>query len=227
MVVARSVFPQGRIRQGRIRLDADAARAYLDRCGHVIRRHAAALTRLDAALGDGDHGDNLLIGFAAAADELSSSEDDDLPMLLSSIGNALVTSVGGASGPLYGAAFIEAGFAARHFEQIGLPELATMLEAAAAGIARRGRCGVGDKTIYDSLAPAAAALRAAVDGGAGDRECLTAMVQAARRGMRATTCMVARRGLAMRLGERSRGHRDPGAASCFLLIRAMVSTGSR
>lgn len=208
-------------------LDADAARAYLRRCGQVIRRHAAALTRLDAALGDGDHGDNLLIGFAAVDDELSTRDDDDLAMLLSSVGNALVTSVGGASGPLYGAAFIEAGFVARHFEHVGLAELATMLEAAAAGIARRGRCEVGDKTIYDSLAPAATALRAAVDGGAGEVECLTAMVQAARRGMRATSGMVARRGLAMRLGERSRGHRDPGAASCFLLIRAMIPPGSR
>lgn len=222
MAVARPIS-----RQGRVALDAPATRAYLHRCGHVIRRHAAALTRLDAVLGDGDHGDNLLIGFAAIDDELSTDDDDDVALLLSRVGSALVISVGGASGPLYGAAFIEAGFAARDFAQIGLPELATMLEAAAAGIARRGRCEVGDKTMYDSLAPAAAALRAAVDRGESELACLRAMVQAARRGMRDTTEMVARRGLAMRLGERSRGHRDPGAASCFLLIRAMLWAGPR
>lgn len=211
----------------RTRFGARAVRAYLHRCSRLIGRHAAALTRLDAALGDGDHGDNLLIGFAAVDEELAVSATDEIAGLLRRAGMALVASVGGASGPLYGAAFTEAGFAARGMQAIGVAELAGLLDAAAAGLARRGRCSVGDKTIYDTLAPAAEALGAAVERGAAEDECLRAMLEAARRGMRSTTALVARRGLAVRLGDRSRGHRDPGAASCFLLLSAIAAEARR
>lgn len=211
-------------------IDADAARAYLRRCSRIIRRHAAALTRLDEALGDGDHGDNLLAGFGAVIEQISAgssaSTSDGLPALLRTVGDSLVSSVGGASGPLYGAAFAEAGFAAR--DLVGASRtaaLATLLEAAAAGLARRGHCTVGDKTIYDTLAPAAAALRAAADRGADEGAAIRETILAGARGMRRTTDLVARRGLALRLGERSRGHRDPGAASCWLLLRALATSG--
>jgi len=206
----------------RVEIDAAALRAYLHRCRRIVRRHAAALTRLDATLGDGDHGDNMLIGFAAVDEELAGTDADDVPALLQRVGMALVTSVGGASGPLYGAAFIEAGFAARRHARLGMEELAEMLAAGAEGLARRGRCAVGDKTIYDALAPGAEALRDAVADGVDEAGCIARTVRAAWRGMRASDAMVARRGLAMRLGERSRGHRDPGAASCFLLLRAVA-----
>lgn len=211
----------------------EAALAYLDRCSRIISRHASALTRLDEVLGDGDHGDNLLAGFAAIDEELpgrglAAAAGYDLGSLLSSAGATLVASVGGASGPLYGAAFMEAGFAVRDLDSKTTSEaLAELLEAAAAGLARRGHCAVGDKTIYDTLAPAAAALRAAADAGADLRTGLRAMVYAAWRGMRSTTDLVARRGLAMRLGERSRGHRDPGAASCLLLLIALATDDAR
>ena len=208
-------------------IDADAARAYLRRCGQIIRRHAAALTRLDEVLGDGDHGDNLLIGFRAVIARISSGSTpesgDDLSALLRTVGDTLVSSVGGASGPLYGAAFAEAGFIARGVIGEGTAALATLLEAAAAGLARRGHCAVGDKTIYDTLAPASVALRAAVDRGADEATAIRETVMAGARGMRSTTDLVARRGLALRLGERSRGHRDPGAASCWLLLRALAT----
>jgi dihydroxyacetone kinase-like protein len=151
---------------------------------------------------------------------------DGLPSLLRSVGDSLVANVGGASGPLYGAAFAEAGFAARGLPSDDIPgSLATLLEAAAAGLARRGHCRVGDKTIYDTLAPAATAARAAADRGADERAALHEIVVAGARGMRSTTPLVARRGLALRLGERSRGHRDPGAASCLLLLRALAGGG--
>jgi phosphoenolpyruvate---glycerone phosphotransferase subunit DhaL len=204
------------------RIDARAARAYVHRCAAVIRRHAPFLTRLDVALGDGDHGDNLLIGFAAVEEALAIDPPDTIGSLLSSVGSALVSSVGGASGPLYGAAFLEAGFAARSLDELGTRDLAVLLRAAADGLARRGRCRIGDKTIYDALAPAADAMGAAAAEGLPPAHAIRRAVMAARAGMRSTRPLTARRGLAMRLGERSRGHLDPGAASCFLLIRAMA-----
>ena len=204
-------------------VDAPAVRAYVRRCGAAVRRHAELLTRLDAALGDGDHGDNLLIGFSAVDEMLDADQPPTIGAVLSSVGTALVTSVGGASGPLYGAAFIEAGFAAREMERLGVAELAILAQAAADGLARRGRCRVGDKTIFDALAPAAVALAAAATAGEPMPIALRRAAMAARRGMRSTKPLVARRGLAMRLGDRSRGHLDPGAASCFLLVRALAA----
>jgi phosphoenolpyruvate---glycerone phosphotransferase subunit DhaL len=204
-------------------IDAPAVRDYVRRCGAAVRRHADFLTRLDAALGDGDHGDNLLIGFSAVDEMLDAEEPETIGAILSSVGTALVTSVGGASGPLYGAAFIEAGFAARAMERVGVRELAVLARAAADGLARRGRCRVGDKTIFDALAPAADALAAAAAEGEPMPFALRRATEAARTGMRSTRPLVARRGLAMRLGDRSRGHLDPGAASCFLLVRALAA----
>ena len=204
-------------------IDAQAVRAYVRRCGAAVRRHAELLTQLDAALGDGDHGDNLLIGFSAVDEILEAEEPATVGAILSTVGTALVTSVGGASGPLYGAAFIEAGFEARAMERLGVAELAALARAAADGLARRGRCRVGDKTIFDALAPAADALEAAAAAREPMQVALRRAVRAARRGMQSTRALVARRGLAMRLGERSRGHLDPGAVSCFLLIRALAA----
>ncbi|HEX7171016.1 MAG TPA: dihydroxyacetone kinase subunit DhaL [Candidatus Limnocylindria bacterium] len=211
------------VAQTGIRIDARAALAYVHRCAAVVRRHAPSLTRLDAILGDGDHGDNLLIGFAAVEEALGSDPPTSVGGVLSSVGSALVASVGGASGPLYGAAFLEAGFAARSMNELRTQDLATILRAAADGLARRGRCRVGDKTIYDALAPAADAIEAAAAEGAPPAVAVRRAVLAAHRGMRSTRPLVARRGLAMRLGERSRGHLDPGAASCFLLLRALAA----
>ena len=204
-------------------IDALTVRAYVRRCGAAVRRHADMLTRLDAALGDGDHGDNLLIGFSAVDEMLDTEEPATIGAILSSVGMALVTSVGGASGPLYGAAFIEAGFAARAMDRLGVDELATLARAAADGLARRGRCRIGDKTIFDALAPAADALAQSAADGSPMSVALRRATVAARGGMQSTRPLVARRGLAMRLGDRSRGHLDPGAVSCFLFIRALAA----
>lgn len=204
------------------RVDAGEALAYIGRCADLVRRHARLLTALDAALGDGDHGDNLLIGFAAVDEALAADPPTQLGDVLSSVGSALVSSVGGASGPLYGAAFLEAGFAARGLADLGVGDLAVLLRAAADGLARRGRCNVGDKTIFDALAPAASAVEEAAADDATMDEAVRRAAVAAARGMRSTRPLTARRGLAMRLGERSRGHLDPGAASCFLLLRALA-----
>jgi phosphoenolpyruvate---glycerone phosphotransferase subunit DhaL len=210
-------------------IDAAAVRAALRRCRIVIERHAAYLTRLDAVLGDGDHGDNLMIGFRAVEEMLAELPADARPgELLRAVGHRLVAAVGGASGPLYGTAFLEAGATAADRATLDSSVISAMLEAAADGLARRGRCSVGDKTILDALRPAADAYARAgpeavtrATTATGQVPAMGAAVQAAARGMRSTRPLVARRGLALRLGERSIGHLDPGAVSCVLLLRAI------
>jgi phosphoenolpyruvate---glycerone phosphotransferase subunit DhaL len=203
-------------------VDAATVRAGLSRCGVIVARHADGLTKLDAVLGDGDHGDNLVIGFRAVDDLLASLPAETPPGdILRAVGHRLVAAVGGASGPLYGTACIEAGFVAGDAQVLDGPTLAAMVRAAADGLARRGRCRPGDKTILDTLEPAATAFEAAIARGDDPAAAWSAAVRAGATGMRATRDLVARRGLAMRLGERSVGHRDPGAASCLVLLCAL------
>jgi dihydroxyacetone kinase-like protein len=208
---------------------ADVAE-FVDLAAAALARNEALLDRLDAALGDGDHGTNMAMGFAAAvpaARAALETHPDDVGELLRLLGHSLVASVGGASGPLYGTAFIEVGFALAGSPAAGPADLATAMEAGQAGLARRGRCAVGDKTILDALDPAVRALRAGADTGLPLGASMATAAAAAAGGMRATIPLVARRGLALRLGERSRGHRDPGATSCFLLLVAMARVVGR
>jgi dihydroxyacetone kinase-like protein len=199
-----------------LQVGAAEVRAYLGRCVAATERHRAYLTRLDAVLGDGDHGDNMAIGFQAVLDLLDTYPPETSPgELLRAVGHRLATAVGGASGPLYGTALIEAGLMAGSEPVLDWQQIGRMLDAAATGVARRGRCIAGDKTIFDTLRPAADAAMA--DGGG-----LGEMLLAAWRGMRSTRPLVARRGLALRLGERSAGHLDPGAVSCFILLGALA-----
>jgi dihydroxyacetone kinase-like protein len=203
-------------------VDSAALRRGLARARRIVDRHAAALTRLDAVLGDGDHGENLAIGFRAIEELLAQLPEETLPgELLRAVGHRLVAAVGGASGPLYGTAFIEAGFAASDLAVLDPPTVARMLQAASNGIARRGRCAVGDKTILDTLAPAASTYARLIADGASDAEARSQALRAAVAGMRSTRPLVARRGLALRLGSRSSGHLDPGAVSCLLLLLAL------
>ncbi len=201
--------------------------AFLRRAAAAIARHEETLDRLDAALGDGDHGTNMRTGLEAVVrsldDPAGRGVGTDPGEILRHTGHVLVESVGGASGPLYGTAFIEAGQAIEGHERLDLATLASGLDAGRRALARRGRCAVGDKTILDALDPATTALLAAASAGLGLRAGLRRASHAARGGMQATTPLVARRGLALRLGERSRGHQDPGATSCYLLVRAMAA----
>jgi dihydroxyacetone kinase-like protein len=204
---------------------ADLA-AVVARAGRLLERNRALLDRLDAELGDGDHGENMSAGFADAVRETAAhGPDADIGDLLRGLGHQLVAGVGGAGGSLYGTAFIEAGIAVAGRATLSPEDTARALAAAAEGVARRGRCRLGDKTIYDALRPAADAFAAAVASGADQEVAVKAAIRAARDGMRATTPLVARRGLALRLGERSRGHQDPGATSCYLLIRSLLASG--
>ena len=197
----------------------------------TIARHEALLDRLDAALGDGDHGANMVVGLdavvAALGDRYADGDRADIGGLLRLVGHTLVSSVGGASGPLYGTAFIEAGFAFAGASSLDLAEVADAFEVGTAALARRGRCAVGDKTILDALEPAMRVLREATHVDRPLPDAFADAAIAARAGMIATIPMVARRGLALRLGERSRGHQDPGATSCFLLVRAISARADR
>lgn len=186
----------------------------------VIDEHAEQLTALDQAIGDGDHGINMARGFGvihARRDELAG-----LPLgrALQQAGMALVTTVGGASGPLYGSLLIDMGKAAPE----GAPTLAdaaAMLEAGVAAVKRRGKSDKGEKTMLDVLCPVAEALRRAVDGGEpGDVG--TRAVAAAAHGLHQTSYLIATKGRASFLGERSKGHLDPGACSSALLVGAVV-----
>lgn len=206
---------------------ADLA-AVVTRAERLLARNRVLLDRLDAELGDGDHGENMTAGFAFAVRSVVPADpSDDVGDLLRQLGHQLVAGVGGAGGSLYGTAFIEAGIAVAGLAELTSEDTARALDAAAEGLARRGRCRIGDKTIYDALRPAADAFAAAIALDAGRDVAIMAAIRAAREGMHATTPLVARRGLALRLGERSRGYQDPGATSCYLLFRALLASGSR
>jgi dihydroxyacetone kinase-like protein len=200
--------------------------AVLVRAEHLLVRHRTLLDRLDAELGDGDHGENMSVGFGDAVRAVRPEDaGGDVGDLMRRLGHLLVAGVGGAGGSLYGTAFIEAGITVAGLTALSPEDSARAFDAAAEGLARRGRCRLGDKTIYDALRPAADAFAAAVAAGGGQDVAALAATRAARAGMRATLPLVARRGLALRLGERSRGHQDPGATSCYLLVRSLLAAG--
>jgi dihydroxyacetone kinase-like protein len=204
-------------------VDAPVVRAAIARCAASMERHSAWLTRLDAVLGDGDHGDNLAIGFRAVTAAVEALPADSSPgAIVRAVGHRLVAAVGGASGPLYGTAFLEAGHVAGDADALDPATLGAMLTVAAEALARRGRCAPGDKTILDALAPAAQAFASALGDGEPLDRAAGAMVRAGARGMRSTRPLIARRGLALRLGARSTGHLDPGAVSGALLLRALA-----
>jgi dihydroxyacetone kinase-like protein len=185
------------------------------------------LTALDAAIGDADHGVNMDRGMQAVAAKLQDAANGEAPAalgpLLKTVGMTLVSTVGGAAGPLYGTLFLEMGKAAAERSALTTAEWAGVVSAGVAGVQMRGKAEPGDKTMVDALLPAEAALRAAAGSGASLDTALRGAADAAEAGMRATTPLVARKGRASYLGERSAGHQDPGATSSWLLLE----TGAR
>jgi phosphoenolpyruvate---glycerone phosphotransferase subunit DhaL len=188
-----------------------------------VRRFAAEvgerkgeLTKLDQAIGDGDHGTNMDRGLRKAVEKLDGVDGDDIGAALKAVGMALVSSVGGAGGPLYGTFFLQAGQATAGRSELDAEGFAAAVRAGADGVRARGKAEPGDKTMLDALLPAADAL--AQGGGLGEAAARAA--DAAEEGMRATIPLVARKGRASYLGERSAGHQDPGATSSALLMRA-------
>ncbi len=204
-------------------LDGPQVAAWLAELSRRVAEEQDALTRLDAAIGDADHGSNLARGFAAVVEAVGDGQGQEPGALLKKTGMTLVSKVGGASGPLYGTLFLRmAGPAAAG--PLDAAAFAEALRAGVRGVEERGKAAAGDKTMLDALLPACDALEAAVSGGAGLAEGLQAAVEAGRAGRDATTPMVARKGRASYLGERSAGHVDPGATSSVLLLEAAAAT---
>jgi phosphoenolpyruvate---glycerone phosphotransferase subunit DhaL len=183
-----------------------------------------ALTALDSAIGDADHGANMDRGMTAVVAALDAQSFDSIGALFKKVGMTLVSTVGGASGPLYGTLFLRIGTSAGDVSSVDPGELAKALRAGLEGVVARGRPEAGDKTMFDALSPALDALDASLAGGASLADALAAASAAADAGRDATTPMLARKGRASYLGERSVGHQDPGATSVALLMAAAART---
>ena len=201
---------------------AAQAVAWVRASAAVIEDQAAALTRLDAAIGDGDHGTNMNRGLKAALLRLDGLEATELGGVFKAVGMALISKVGGASGPLYGSFYLAVG---KDLGDAGTVEdgaLAAALRAGYEGVVARGKAQLEDKTMLDAWHPALEALDAALAGGSDLGEALDQAERAAEAGMKATIPLVARKGRASYLGERSRDHQDPGATSTHLLVKALA-----
>ena len=182
------------------------------------------LTRLDSAIGDADHGINMDRGMTAVQAKLDGLEGDDIGAMLKTVGMTLVSTVGGAGGPLYGTLFLQMGMATAGKTELEPEDWAAALEAAVKGVEMRGKAEPGDKTMIDALIPARDAYSAALAEGASFDDALRRSAKAAEEGMGATTPLVAKKGRASYLGERSAGHQDPGATSSYLLVKTAADT---
>ena len=190
----------------------------------VIEENHEMLTNLDREIGDADHGANMRRGFRAVLEKLPSVEDKDIGTILKNVGMTLLSKVGGAAGPLYSTMFTKAGMTIGAKMEMDLTDWAQALEAGTTGIAKLGKALPNDKTMLDALYPALNALNAAMGNGASVGETLQKSADAAHEGMLATIPLVARKGRASYLGERSAGHQDPGATSTYLLIKTAAET---
>jgi dihydroxyacetone kinase-like protein len=201
---------------------------WIRRAAALVTAESQRLTRLDAAIGDGDHGLNLDRGLSAAVAALPGDPGDTVPgRLLIAAGRAMVSKTGGASGPLYGGALRRAGKALGDAPEVDAAGLGAALRAGLESIQDLGRAVEGDKTMVDALAPAVAAYEAELDRGGDGAACAAAAARAAAEGAAATVPLQARKGRASYLGARSVGHEDPGAASMTLVLRALADVGSR
>jgi dihydroxyacetone kinase-like protein len=195
--------------------------AWLKRSAMDLHENREYLTRLDSPIGDADHGINMDRGFTAVMDRLAGVADKDAGTILKTVGTTLVSTVGGASGPLYGTAFLRAGTALAGKFELQDSDVLSALEAALEGVMARGKAQPGEKTMVDTLQPAIASFKAALEAGDQLKVALAKATQSAEEGMKATIPMLATKGRASYLGERSIGHQDAGATSAWLFLRAM------
>jgi dihydroxyacetone kinase-like protein len=190
----------------------------------VIGENSKYLTELDAAIGDADHGANMERGFKAVMNKLPEISDKDIGTIFKTIGMTLISTVGGAGGPLYGTFFLQIGMKTAGKMELGLVDWSEALEAALSGVVMRGKAELGDKTMVDALTPAVSVLKQSLPDGRPINKALELSAEAARQGMEGTIPLVARKGRASYLGERSAGHQDPGATSSFLILKAAADT---
>ncbi|WP_433264464.1 dihydroxyacetone kinase subunit DhaL [Actinosynnema sp. CS-041913] len=199
---------------------AEALRAV----ARVVAEHRDELVRLDREIGDGDHGENLHRGFSALVSTLDEGVPETPGAVLKLAATTLISKVGGAAGPLYGTAFLRAATSAGDAAELDAPAVAGALQAALEGVVARGKAQVGDKTMVDALTPAVSAARSVAAAGGDVAGVLAAAAEAAEQGAESTVPLVARKGRASYLGERSAGHLDPGARSTSLLLRTLAGS---
>lgn len=204
----------------KMELTTDVVAKIIDKIAAVIEENKQYLTDLDAAIGDADHGINLDRGFKAVKEKLPQFLNKDLGTMLKGVGMVLVSTVGGASGPLYGTLFMRMGQATSGKMTIDENDIVRMLESGLEGIKARGKAQAGDKTMIDSLEPALNELKKSLKNGLELPEALNRAVNAASYGVEFTKEIAAKKGRASYLGERSIGHQDPGATSSYLMLKA-------
>jgi dihydroxyacetone kinase-like protein len=199
----------------------------LQSVAEAIDENAPMLSELDAVGGDGDHGMSMNLGARGAVAAVADLDDSDIGAFLDAVGKSLISGVGAAMGPLYGTALVRAGKIAAGKSTLDGPTVAAMLFAASEGIAIRGKAKLGDKTMLDALLPAAEAADTAARSGGSSADVIRAASEGAKRGAEGTSAMIATKGRAARLGERTRGHQDAGATSTYVMISAIAAAVSK
>ncbi|HEY9652807.1 MAG TPA: dihydroxyacetone kinase subunit DhaL [Coleofasciculaceae cyanobacterium] len=190
----------------------------------VIERNKNYLTELDAAIGDADHGINMNRGFQKVASQLPTVADNDIGNIFKTVSMTLISTVGGASGPLYGTMFLRASTAVAGKSELSDADMVVFFQACVDGIIQRGKANLGDKTMLDALSPASDAFKSAIANGATTQDALAQAVAAAEQGMKDTIPLVAKKGRASYLGDRSANHQDPGATSTYLILKTLLET---
>jgi phosphoenolpyruvate---glycerone phosphotransferase subunit DhaL len=206
---------------GKANVNAETLRRWFVAAAASLHEQRDYLTQLDAAIGDADHGTNMDRGFSALVEKLDGLEDVPPGKVLTTAGSTLVSTVGGASGPLWGTALRRAGRSLGSGDEFDGQQLVVAFEAALDGIVELGAAQEGDKTMVDALAPAVRSLRKELEGGSSVADAVSAARAAAEAGMKATVPLQAQKGRASYLGERSIGHQDPGATSTTLILAAL------
>jgi len=196
-------------------------RAFENICD-TVEREKDYLSELDGAIGDGDHGVNMAKCFREVKKKLPEIQGKDFEGIIKAVGMVVLNSVGGAMGALYGTFFLRLAQASAGKTELSLGDLVQMFQAAEKGILEIGKATTGDKTLVDTLSPAVRALEKAADEHGSLEDALREFESAAKAGMESTKDMIAKMGRASRLGERTRGHQDAGATSCYLILRAMA-----
>lgn len=197
---------------------------WLQTFANVLEQNKDYLTELDAAIGDADHGINMNRGFQKVLTQLSNVLEQDIGNILKTVSMTLISSVGGASGPLYGTLFLRASTTVMGKQELTGEDFASLFQAAVEGVVQRGKANLGDKTMLDALSPACDVFTVAVAQGNSTVEALQQAVVAADEGMKNTIPLVAKKGRASYLGERSAGHQDPGATSSYLMLKTLLDT---
>jgi dihydroxyacetone kinase-like protein len=200
-------------------INRDDVLEWIKTYANVIHENKAYLTELDAAIGDADHGANMDRGFQAVMGKIPELADKDIGTIFKTVGMTLLSTVGGAGGPLYGTLFLQAGMKTAGKMELTLDDLVTMFDAAVSGVVMRGKAEVGDKTMIDALNPALEALKQASEANLPINTAMQQCAEAGKKGMESTTPLVAKKGRASYLGPRSAGHQDPGATSSYYLLQ--------